>query len=105
MEPLRSTGLLFPELCVQLFDGVASIGLESYGTASTVPDPYDSDPNLNKDVEGVPERQDTEGAATTQETGGRTSTQECSSRPPVQSKKRKAKEASIQIKRKLKRPF
>lgn len=36
MEPLRSTGLLFPELCVQLFDGVASVGLESYGTASAV---------------------------------------------------------------------
>ncbi|KAJ9561707.1 hypothetical protein OSB04_006867, partial [Centaurea solstitialis] len=93
MEPLRSTGLLFPDLCVQLFDGVASIGLESYGTASTIPDPYDSDPNLNEDVEGVPETQDTEGAATTQETGGRTSTQECSSRPPVQSRKRKGKEA------------
>ncbi|KAJ9553274.1 hypothetical protein OSB04_017319 [Centaurea solstitialis] len=78
MEPLRSTSLLFPELYVQLFDAVASIGLESYGTAFTVPDPYDSDPTLNEDVEGVPETQDTEGAATTQETGG---------------KKRKGKEA------------
>ncbi|KAJ9542836.1 hypothetical protein OSB04_029342 [Centaurea solstitialis] len=105
MEPLRSTGLLFPDLCVQLFDGVASIGLESYGTASTVPDPYDSDPNLNEDVEGVPETQETEGAATLRKLGGELQLKSVLLVPRSKVKSVKLKKLAIQLKRKLKRPF
>ncbi|KAJ9556578.1 hypothetical protein OSB04_011192 [Centaurea solstitialis] len=86
VEPLRSTGLLFPDLCVQLFDGVQVTGIESHGPRSSVPNI--SDPlfyHLSGDVEVVPN---------TQQTPTPTSGQECDSRPKIQNKKRKSIQAS-----------
>ncbi|KAJ9551325.1 hypothetical protein OSB04_015370 [Centaurea solstitialis] len=79
VESLRSTGLLFPDLCVQLFDGVQVTGIESHGPRSSVPDISNplSD-HSSGDVEVVPN---------TQQTPTPTSGQECDSRPKIQNKK------------------
>ncbi|XP_071704979.1 uncharacterized protein [Rutidosis leptorrhynchoides] len=36
-ESLRTTQLLYPTLCAQLFDGVVATGIQSYGPHSTAP--------------------------------------------------------------------
>ncbi|XP_071740232.1 uncharacterized protein [Rutidosis leptorrhynchoides] len=38
-ESLRTTQLLYPTLCAQLFDGVVATGIQSYGPHSTAPMP------------------------------------------------------------------
>ncbi|XP_076895531.1 uncharacterized protein LOC143548176 [Bidens hawaiensis] len=49
VESLRSAPLLFPELCVQLFEGPTSNGFDSWEPSSTLPHPSEkvSDHNLN----------------------------------------------------------
>lgn len=86
VEPLRSRGLLFPNLCVQLFDGVQVTGIESHGPHSSIPDI--SNPlsgHSSEDVEVVPN---------TQQTPTPTLGQECDSRPTTQTKKQKGKQAN-----------
>ncbi|KAJ9542845.1 hypothetical protein OSB04_029351 [Centaurea solstitialis] len=39
VEKLRTAPLPFPELCIQLFDGVASTGIGTWGPTATVPNP------------------------------------------------------------------
>ncbi|XP_076945709.1 uncharacterized protein LOC143616896 [Bidens hawaiensis] len=52
VESFRSVSLLYPELCIQLFEGSTSNGFDSWGPSSTLPRPSEevSDKNLN-DIE------------------------------------------------------
>ena len=89
VEPVRSTGLLFPDLCTQLFDGSTSNGFEGWGPASNLPNDCEDSANVVsvedddiQHVQAIP--------TTTQEPPN--STKECSIAP--QDKKRKGKQAS-----------
>ncbi|PWA98941.1 myb/SANT-like domain-containing protein [Artemisia annua] len=46
VEPVRSTGLLFPDLCTQLFDGSTSNGFEGWGPASKLPNDCEDSANV-----------------------------------------------------------
>ena len=43
VEKLRSAPLLFPNLCIQLFEGSASNGCDSYGPSFRVPNQAEED--------------------------------------------------------------
>lgn len=79
--------MLFPDLCIQLFDGSTCNGFDGWGPASKDSHPEEDhvDPELNEDVFDSHQAQDP--PVSTQEVSA--STQECSSRPQTQSKKRK----------------
>lgn len=95
---MRSTGLLFPELCVQLFDGSTCNGFDGWGSAS----------NLPNDCEYPVDRVEVEDLDTTQEPPTPTqdpmnSTQECVSRP--QNKKQKTKQTKSSNTSKIEEDF
>ncbi|KAK9054597.1 hypothetical protein SSX86_025676 [Deinandra increscens subsp. villosa] len=41
VEKVKNAPLIFPELCVQLFEGVTSTGAHAWGPSSTLPNPAD----------------------------------------------------------------
>ena len=48
---MRTAPLPFPELCIQLFDGVASTGVGTWGPTATVPNPSSVTPEVVEDYE------------------------------------------------------
>ncbi|KAD7479364.1 hypothetical protein E3N88_02500 [Mikania micrantha] len=54
-EALRSAPLVYPDLCIQLFEGSTSTGFDSWGPSSTLPHPFEDvyEHNLNdfEDIE------------------------------------------------------
>ena len=67
---MRTTPLLFPELCVQLFDGVVAKGVDAWGPTSTIPtpsvDPFLIDDDQENDVHDAPQEKDVHDALTPQ---------------------------------------
>ncbi|KAL8238008.1 hypothetical protein R6Q59_019089 [Mikania micrantha] len=54
-EALRSAPLVYPDLCIQLFEGSTSTGFDRWGPSSTLPHPFEDvyEHNLNdfEDIE------------------------------------------------------
>ncbi|XP_024974728.1 L10-interacting MYB domain-containing protein-like [Cynara cardunculus var. scolymus] len=48
---LRTAPLLFPQLCIQLLDGVTSIGVGTWGPTATVPNPSSVTPEIGEDYD------------------------------------------------------
>lgn len=51
VEKLRTAPLSFPELCIQLFDGVASTGVGTWGPTATFPNPSSVTPEIVEDYD------------------------------------------------------
>ncbi|XP_024979053.1 uncharacterized protein LOC112516268 [Cynara cardunculus var. scolymus] len=51
VEKLRTAPLPFPQLCIQLFDGVASTGVGTWGPTATVPNPSSVTPEIGEDYD------------------------------------------------------
>nr|XP_043635070.1 L10-interacting MYB domain-containing protein-like [Erigeron canadensis] len=52
-EPLKNAPLMYPDLCIKLYDASAAIGCDGWGPASGLRHPEESheDPELNEDVD------------------------------------------------------
>ncbi|XP_023738324.1 uncharacterized protein LOC111886317 [Lactuca sativa] len=54
VETLRTSPLVYPDLCVQLFDGSAATGIHGWGASSTLPHPSHDSPDINlSDFDGI----------------------------------------------------
>ena len=54
VETLRTSPLVYPDLCVQLFDGSAATGIHGWGPSSTLPHPSHDSPDINlSDFDGI----------------------------------------------------
>ncbi|KAI3758841.1 hypothetical protein L6452_06413 [Arctium lappa] len=101
VEKLRTAPLPFPDLCVQLFDGVASTGVGSWGPTSFVPNPTYIAPQTQEQQSSksfltrvAPQTQETQEQQSSETLP---SVQESSSHSQSQRKKRKSVQPSSSV--------